>query len=180
MYDEWRDILGFNGRYQVSNTGEVRSWLCSSRSKTKTAPNILKSAALKSGHCYISLGRKYKFLVHRLVWEAFKGPIPYGYEIDHKDRNPQNNCLDNLRLSTRAQNRCNQKVYRIDTKSSRFKGVSFDNKRKVWHVYINVSKKRSYLGCYEDEVDAAKAYNTAAVSLHKEFAALNNIPNEVN
>ncbi|TDN64266.1 HNH endonuclease [Scandinavium goeteborgense] len=42
--------------------------------------------------------------VHRLVWEAFNGAIPEGYEIDHVDENKGNNSLGNLRLMTRLEN----------------------------------------------------------------------------
>lgn len=44
------------------------------------------------------------FLVHRLIWEAFNGPIPKGYDIDHLDGNPANNCLDNLEMVTHQEN----------------------------------------------------------------------------
>lgn len=42
--------------------------------------------------------------MHRLVWEAFNGAIPEGYEIDHVDENKGNNSLGNLRLMTRLEN----------------------------------------------------------------------------
>lgn len=44
------------------------------------------------------------FLVHRLIWESFNGPIPKGYDIDHLDGNPANNCLDNLEMVTHQEN----------------------------------------------------------------------------
>lgn len=58
--------------------------------------------------------------VHRLMWEVFYGKIPEGYEIDHIDRNPSNNALNNLRLVTHSENAKNAnhkniKVYTINT-----------------------------------------------------------------
>lgn len=50
-----------------------------------------------------NLGRKH-FLVHRVVWEAFNGPIPEGYDIDHIDGNPHNNALNNLQAITHKEN----------------------------------------------------------------------------
>lgn len=50
-----------------------------------------------------NLGRKH-FLVHRVVWEAFNGPIPEGYDIDHIDGNPHNNALNNLQAITHQEN----------------------------------------------------------------------------
>lgn len=50
-----------------------------------------------------NLGRKH-FLVHRVVWEAFNGPIPQGYDIDHIDGNPSNNSLNNLQAITHREN----------------------------------------------------------------------------
>lgn len=50
------------------------------------------------------------FLVHRAVWEAFNGPIPEKYDIDHIDGNPLNNCLDNLRAVTHSENLKNRKI----------------------------------------------------------------------
>lgn len=56
------------------------------------------------GYERISLAGSTQKLVHRLVWETFKGEIPEGLEIDHIDNNRKNNRLDNLQLVTRAKN----------------------------------------------------------------------------
>lgn len=63
-----------------------------------------------------------RFNAHRLVWMAFNGPIPDGMEIDHIDRNPSNNALDNLRVVSRSQNRANSKA-RVDSVASTYVGV---------------------------------------------------------
>jgi len=52
---------------------------------------------------YYNLNKKH-FLVHRAVWEAFNGPIPEGYDIDHIDGNPHNNSIDNLQAITHSEN----------------------------------------------------------------------------
>lgn len=86
-----------NSPYYVSNDGRVF--------------NLSKNIELhqeKSGKyyrvcCQYNLNGKH-FLVHRMVWEAFKGEIPKGYDIDHLDGNPKNNSLENLEMVTHQEN----------------------------------------------------------------------------
>lgn len=62
-----------------------------------------KQSALKHGHRYVSFwkdGKSYKRYVHRLVVEAFLGPIPDGMQVCHNDGDPANNQLENLRVDT--------------------------------------------------------------------------------
>ena len=66
-----------------------------------TKPRQLKHGVSKTGHCYVSLGRNNHHLIHRLVYKAFVGDIPKGFEIHHIDGNPENNRIDNLSLVTR-------------------------------------------------------------------------------
>jgi hypothetical protein len=61
----------------------------------------------KSGNYYrfnAAYGLNKKFLVHRVVWEAFNGEIPKGMDIDHIDGDPSNNCLNNLQVLTHSEN----------------------------------------------------------------------------
>lgn len=90
----WKDVPGYDGYYQVSNFGRVKS-----------LRKVLK-AGLRKGYLYISLRNK-KFNIHRLVAIAFipnPGNLP---ETDHIDGNPLNNNVDNLRWVTRQQNELN-------------------------------------------------------------------------
>lgn len=54
--------------------------------------------------------KRLRILVHRLVWETFNGPIPAGYEIDHKNRKRTDNHLDNLQCVTHLENMQNRTV----------------------------------------------------------------------
>lgn len=96
----WRNVKGYEGLYQVSNYGRVRSmWYGKVR--------ILKQDKNNKGYRIIKLcknGKRKKFYVHRLVYEAFNGEIPEGYEINHIDENSLNNRLDNLNLLTHKAN----------------------------------------------------------------------------
>jgi len=99
---------------------------------------------------------------------------PNGLLIDHINRNGLDNRKINLRLATRAQNTCNCKKRKGC--SSKFKGVSYHNSisgPKRWQAYIHANGRRIYLGVFLTEVEAARAYDSAARMYHKEFAQLN-------
>ena len=94
-----------------------------------------------------------------------------GQVVDHKDGDGLNNTRENLRVCSRSDNEHNR---RIDTKnSSGFKGVYFNKPMKKWMARISINNKRMYLGCYDNKVDAARAYDKAAKKHFGEFARLN-------
>lgn len=108
---------------------------------------------------------KYKINIqaHRFTWECFRGSIPEGMEIDHKDRNPSNNDLSNLRIATRQVNQRNTgKQNRKNGISSKYKGVSFRKDREMYSAQIVVNKKKIHLGHFKHEIDAAKRYDEEA------------------
>lgn len=99
----------------------------------------------KKGYCYITVNKK-TFLAHRLIFTFFHGYIPN--VIDHIDRNPLNNKIENLRDVTSQINSYNQKL-NIKNKSG-VSGVSFCKRRKLWVVRFNVNKKPMYFGRFKD------------------------------
>ena len=89
--------------------------------------------------------------------------------VDHIDRNPFNNCRDNLRLATlsqQTQNRGKFRTYNGETTSSHFKGVHWRKDRNKWQSYITIDGKQYHLGHYDEEETAAKVYDAAARLLH--------------
>lgn len=101
----WKDIPGFEGKYQVSNTGRIRSLNYRRTGKTR----VLKQATNKDGYKVIGLIKngKYKtYFIHRLVALAFI-PNPNNYPmINHKDENKTNNTVENLEWMSHKDN-CN-------------------------------------------------------------------------
>lgn len=112
-------------------------------------------------------GTQMKLYLHRLL-------LPDAKEIDHRDGNGLNNRRANLRAATSSQNKAN-KVKRGNT-SSVFKGVSWHKRGKKWQTQIKSNGKNIHLGYFVSELDAARAYNKAALKHFKEFARLNEVP----
>jgi HNH endonuclease/AP2 domain len=116
-------------------------------------------------------GKRVPIRMHRVVISA-----PDGYDVDHKNGDKLDNRKANLRLATRSQNNYNKGVQ--SNSSSGFKGVSWSKQRNKWRARIHVDKKEINLGFFEYQIDAAFAYNEAAIKYHGEFAKLNEF-NEV-
>ncbi len=109
----WRDVLGYEGLYQVSNLGRVRSMDRTVIGKNRWGgirPRTFKGTIIRQysqRYWMVDLcknGNKKHFLVHRIEWEAFHGPIPPGMQVNHIDENCKNNNLDNLNLMTPSEN----------------------------------------------------------------------------
>lgn len=107
----WKDVPGLEGRYQVSDDGQVRSLdqrvrlVTHGIETTRIARGqILRPGPQKSGHLTVMLGRGNSRQVHDLVAQAFIGARPAGFDIAHNDGDPTNNAVENLRYATRADN----------------------------------------------------------------------------
>lgn len=113
--EEWRDIPGWEGMYQVSNQGRVRSvdrtvWNVNSYHRI---PGVVLRPAVagKTGHLGVSLCRNGKpktYRIHQLMMWAFVGSQEPGMDVCHYDGDPTNNILSNLRYDTRSGNRADK------------------------------------------------------------------------
>ena len=102
MQEIWKDVPEYEGLYQVSNFGRVKSFRESAKFK-KPKELILKSSLINSGYAVVTLYKensKRKFQIHRLVASVFL-PNPLNLPcVNHKDENKLNNCVDNLEWCT--------------------------------------------------------------------------------
>ena len=105
--EEWKDILGFEGLYQASNFGRIKSLERIDALGHRLKEKILKPSRNQYGYYLISLYKnsiQKVYLVHRLVWEAFNRQIPEGYEVNHINEIKSDNRLSNLNLMTHKEN----------------------------------------------------------------------------
>lgn len=133
--------------------------------KTKAKRAIKSQFAIQA---FIN-GKTQKF--HRILLNA-----PIGLDVDHLDGNTLNNQKKNLRICTRVQNLQNTGKYnRKKGTTSSFKGVSWRSDSNNWRARIKVGTTFKGLGSFNNEVEAAKAYNKAALTYFGEFARLNEV-----
>lgn len=135
-------------------------WIC--EVKSKRAVKIQLSAQTEID------GKTVK--IHRMIMSP-----PDGMDIDHIDGNPLNNQKYNLRICTRQENLRNTGKYKRKNSSSKYKGVSFHKKANKWEAGLKVDGKRKWLGLFDLEIDAAKAYNEAVLTYFGNFAKINKI-----
>lgn len=101
---EWRVVPGFGGRYEVSDDGKMRSVF---ENGGRPRGEFLSIETKRNGYHCITLQVdkvRSKRYIHRLVWEAFCGPIPSGIDINHLNGVRADNRLSNIELATRSEN----------------------------------------------------------------------------
>jgi len=168
--EEWKDIKNYEGLYQVSNLGNVRSLdryiLKKDGNKQFCKGIILKNDIDNKNYANVRLCDKNKkhrvYKVHRLVAQEFIGGLEdFDYDsntnsvVNHKNHNTNDNRLENLEIVNIRENTSYQK--RRDNFSSKYTGVSYHKKNKKWMAQIQYKKQLYFLGYYEKEDDAYKS-----------------------
>jgi len=158
IYEEWKDAPDYEGLYEVSNFGRIKSSYC----RKSNLPQVLKPHIDSSGYLSITLCRNkiHKTTrIHILVAIAFLNHTPNGRTlvVNHRDFNRKNNMKYNIEIVTMREN-TNQKHMKS---TSKYVGVSRGKNDKKWNAYIYVNKRNIYLGRFENELDAANAYQNA-------------------
>lgn len=153
--------------YQVSNYGRVYS------EKTN---RILKNRVV-NGYEYVSLsntaeGDQRNQYVHRLVATAFIDNPCGKPVVDHIDGDKSNNNVRNLRWATSSENAANMAV-NTRRGSSQYKGVGWDRRMGKWRSRVCTGRKEAWIGHFDDEEAAARAYDIQARRMFGEHACLN-------
>ena len=159
MKEIWKDIPGYQGKYQVSNFGDVKSLNYNHSGKER----ILKPG-LRNVYLAVDLsknGKRKSYYIHQLVATVFLGHTSDGHniEIDHIDRNKLNNKLFNLQLLNKQQHS------NKDLLGSGI-GCSWNKLKNKWQSQIKINTKAIHLGYFTDKQDAIDMYQKALANIH--------------
>jgi len=156
----YRKILLSQGRYALVDPEEYH-WL------SQWKWTLMKhSAPIDGAYAYRKEGKK-SVMMHRSILMA-----PKDLYVDHRNKRGLDNRKSNLRLCSPRQNAWASKG---SGGSSYFKGVHWCNTRKCWLARIRIDGKKRTLLSTQDELEAARAYDTAAIRAHGEFAEINGV-----
>lgn len=167
MLDVLRDLLSYD-----AETGVLR-WRTSSANGARTAGAIAGTVTPR-GYRSVQFHHEGKFraaLAHRIAWFLHYGEQP-PEQIDHINRNRDDNRIANLRAATAADNA----RHRGPIRGAEYKGVTYDassRTKKPWRAYIHVQKRRIEIGRFRTQAEALAAYQVKAKELHGEFASWN-------
>lgn len=166
----WKDIPNYEGYYQVSNLGRVKSLDIVKKFKDNRKPFIKKGIIRKthqnpsSGYWVLRLsinGLRTTHYVHRLMIHAFYGiDCTDGKVVDHINNIRSDNRLCNLQVITQREN--TSKRVNKSQKLSAFVGVS--KSKKNWKASIFINKERISLGIYKSEIKASDIYKIATIN----------------
>lgn len=150
-------------KIKLLNTDKVAIVDDSSFEKIKSYKWCLSKAG--NGYAYAWNGTK-PILMHRVILNPSQK-----IHVDHINGDGLDNRIENLRICTHGQNMSNRKLHKNNT--SGYKGVNWE--REKWRATIYKNGKKISLGCFHDILDAAMAYNKAAIKHYGEFAKLNEV-----
>lgn len=160
--ESWKPVVGFEGRYEVSDQGRVRTVPRRARRGKGTIPVKAKTKSLyldKSGYWRVSLSDENQVrtqLVHRLVALAFLGPEEDGHEVRHIDGDPGNAELTNLRWGSHSDNELDKSAHGTQynrNKDECPKGHIYAGS----NLYVNPNGSRECRSCRQDRVRIFKA-----------------------
>ena len=159
MIEIYKDVIGYEGIYQVSNLGNVKNFKFSKEKQMKLS--------LDNGYLKLNLitdGVSKTRYVHQLVAQSFLNHKRCGHKlvVNHIDFDKTNNKLDNLEIVTAREN-SNQKHLKS---SSIYTGVTWNKISSKWQSYIMINGKQKHLGLFSDELEASKQYQKALQNVY--------------
>lgn len=162
-----RDYLSFDSS---SPTGLI--WIKTDHCKNKVvipgdSAGFWDASSKPAYYKVVFDGEKYK--AHRVIWFLCKGEDPFDSIVDHIDRDRRNNVINNLRLVNSKHSADNRNTWG----SVCYRGVSWAASSNCYVAVIRENGNQKNLGLYEDPLDAALAWDAAALSLENSYKNLN-------
>lgn len=161
----WKDIPGYEGLYQVSSLGRVKSLNYGLSKQEKVMVGWINNDGYKT--VTLSFNGKKTKKIHQLVAIAFLNHKPNGVKnvVDHINDNKLDNRVENLQIVTQRFN-----VYKTQVKySSKFKGVHWCKSANKWRSRISINGKEKHLGYFDCELAASHAYQKALKEYEQEI-----------
>jgi len=174
----YKTINKNNRTVDVYDDGRIFQHAFTGADGRKWKGKFIKQANDQDGYKLVSIGSGQgfgaMFKVHRLVIEAFSESFNSSLQVDHINGEKSDNSLSNLRMSDSSSN---GRAFRskIKNTTSRFRGVYWNKKAKKWKSDIRKDGHKFFVGLFNSELDAAKAYNAKATELGFYPEALNQL-----
>ena len=171
MNENWRPIPGYEGVYEVSDLGRVRSLDRIDARGRRICGRALRPGITRSGHLQVNLcldGKRRWTYVHRLVLMTFVGPAPEGMEGCHGNGRPADNRLANLRWASQSENnrdRVRHGTHHEARKTHCPQGHAYDS----FNTYIDARGRRCRI-CKRENDRVRSARKRARVHLTREEA----------
>lgn len=158
--ENWRPVTGYEGLYEVSDNGKVRTLGRSRTDGVRLPIKLLKPLLRKrDGYVVVTIykdGKAKCAKVHRLVAEAFIGSPPPDFVPDHRDGDRANNNVSNLHYVSVSRN--NREVHKARSATGAV-GVFHTNQKSKppFRVYVTVDYRKKFLGYFDDIASASEA-----------------------
>lgn len=161
----WKDIPGYEGHYQVSNLGRVKSLSRDSWNGKvffKTVERVLRQKKNTNGYLSVTLSKNDKkktLRVHQMVAVCFLDHVICGFKlvVDHINGDKTNNNVENLQIITTRMNIIKSRK----PGTSKYTGVCFDKYSNKFKATIGFNGKNKHLGNFSNEYEAHLAYQKA-------------------
>lgn len=159
MKEIFKDVPNYEGYYQVSNFGNVKSLSRKNSKKNLILKPFLTGSKKRQYRTFRLYKEKTKkqFKGAQLVAMAFMNHKPNGYEsvVDHIDNNPKNDNINNIQVISVRKNTSKDKK----NCSSKFTGVCWNKNANKWRAYARINEKQIHLGYFDKESDAKRNYD---------------------